>query len=61
MFDDDQRVQELMRSSDAALAFGESVGSWPAFPDSAAALGRLKGLELKLVILSNVDNHSFSQ
>lgn len=46
---------------DAAQAFGESVGSWPAFPDSAEALGRLKQLGLKLVVLSNVDNHSFSE
>ena len=51
----------LKGREDAALAFGESVGSWPAFGDSSAALGRLKALGLKLVILSNVDNHSFAE
>lgn len=43
-----------------ALKFGESVGEWPAFPDSAAALQRLKK-HYKLYILSNVDRHSFSK
>lgn len=41
-----------------ALAFGGSVGDWPAFPDSAAALAYLKGF-YKLIILSNVDRASF--
>jgi 2-haloacid dehalogenase len=40
-------------------AFGASVGDWPAFPDSAAALAYLKGF-YKLVILSNVDRGSFA-
>jgi 2-haloacid dehalogenase len=38
--------------------FGASVGDWPAFPDSAAALQYLKQ-HYKLVILSNVDRESF--
>ena len=42
--------------SQAALdtAFGASVPHWPAFPDTAEALRRLK-TRYKLVILSNVD------
>ena len=40
-------------------AFGGSVGSWPAFADSAAALARLKE-RFRLVILSNVDRASFA-
>ncbi len=42
------------------LAFGRSVGDWPAFPDSATALRYLKE-HYKLVILSNVDRASFSE
>ncbi|TWU74844.1 hypothetical protein ED733_001238 [Metarhizium rileyi] len=40
--------------------FGASVGEWPAFPDSVAALGRLSKF-YKLVILSNVDRGSFAK
>jgi 2-haloalkanoic acid dehalogenase type II len=40
-------------------AFGGSVGDWPAFADSAAALAYLKQF-YKLVILSNVDRNSFA-
>ena len=43
----------------AGRAFGASVGAWPAFPDSADALGYLKR-HYKLVILSNVDRGSFA-
>ena len=39
--------------------FGASVGNWPAFPDSADALRRLKE-RFKLIILSNVDRDSFA-
>jgi 2-haloalkanoic acid dehalogenase type II len=39
--------------------FGASVPDWPAFADSASALGRLKR-HYQLVILSNVDRASFS-
>jgi 2-haloacid dehalogenase len=41
-------------------AFGASVPEWPAFPDSAAALARLKQ-RFKLIILSNVDRASFAE
>ncbi|KAK8869514.1 haloacid dehalogenase, type II [Kwoniella newhampshirensis] len=51
----------LWADDDAAQAFGSSVGSWPAFPDSGGALGKLHKLGLKLIILSNVDNESFSE
>jgi len=40
-------------------AFGASVGDWPAFPDSAAALARLKR-HYRLFVLSNVDRKSFA-
>lgn len=43
----------------AASRFGDSVASWPAFPDSHSALTRLKA-RYRLVILSNVDRKSFS-
>jgi len=39
--------------------YGESIKDWPAFPDTANALGYLKQY-YKLVILSNVDNQSFA-
>jgi len=41
------------------LAYGRSIGDWPAFPDSVEALQYLKR-HYKLVILSNVDNQSFA-
>src|SRR5437763_7309069 len=40
-------------------AYGRAIRNWPAFPDSAEALAYLKN-HYKLVILSNVDNESFS-
>ncbi|KAF2248290.1 HAD-like protein [Trematosphaeria pertusa] len=40
-------------------AFGDSVGKWPVFPDTVEALKRLSKV-YKLVVLSNVDNTSFS-
>jgi 2-haloalkanoic acid dehalogenase type II len=43
-----------------AEAFGASVGDWPAFPDSAEALARLKR-RFKLIILSNIDRASFAR
>lgn len=45
---------------EAAEAFGQSVGNWPAFPDSAEALRYLKQ-HFRLVILSNVDRESFAR
>ena len=41
-------------------AFGLSVGDWPAFPDTPAALIELKR-HFKLVILSNVDRQNFAR
>jgi 2-haloacid dehalogenase len=43
-----------------AQSFADSMGSWPAFPDSSAALAQLSSLGLKLVVLSNVDKKSFA-
>jgi 2-haloacid dehalogenase len=44
---------------DECVDYGRSVGDWPAFSDTVAALRYLKQ-HYKLVILSNVDNDSFS-
>jgi 2-haloalkanoic acid dehalogenase type II len=43
-----------------AVAFGSHIGSWPAFPDTVAALKSLK-TRYKLVILSNIDNDSIAR
>ena len=45
---------------EAARDFGQSVGDWPAFPDSATALRHLKR-HFELIILSNVDRASFAR
>lgn len=45
-------------SVEQSEAFGKSIGSWPAFPDTVAALYRLSKY-YKLVVLSNVDRESF--
>lgn len=42
-----------------AEQFGQSVGKWPAFPDTVDALKRLSKY-YKLVVLSNVDRESFN-
>ena len=42
-----------------ARAFGQSVGNWPAFSDTPAALQYLKR-HYRLVIISNVDRASFA-
>lgn len=44
---------------DECINYGKSIKDWPAFPDTAEALRYLKQ-HYKLVILSNVDNESFS-
>ena len=41
------------------VTYGRSIGDWPAFADSCAALAYLKK-HFKLVILSNIDNASFA-
>ncbi|KAL8991353.1 MAG: hypothetical protein Q9169_007888 [Polycauliona sp. 2 TL-2023] len=46
-------------SETASQRFGDSVGSWPAFPDTLAALKRLQK-HFKLVVLSNTDRDSFA-
>jgi len=46
--------------SDAAVAdFSASVGEWPAFPDTAAALRRLAG-RFRLGVLTNCDDDLFA-
>ncbi|KAJ6098466.1 hypothetical protein N7467_000001 [Penicillium canescens] len=47
-------------SQEECNQFGESVGSWPAFPDTVDALKRLSK-HYKLVVLSNVDRASFAK
>jgi 2-haloacid dehalogenase len=47
-------------SDEEATEFGASVGSWPAFDDTADALRRLQQ-HFRLVILSNVDRASFAR
>src|ERR1035437_1159991 len=42
-----------------AAAFGGSVADWPAFPDSAAALARLK-TRFRLGVLTNCDDDLFA-
>ncbi len=42
-----------------AATFGRSVPSWPAFPDSAAALARLRG-RFRLGVLTNCDDDLFA-
>jgi 2-haloacid dehalogenase len=49
----------LPTSQEADRAFGRSVGEWPAFADSAAALAYLAQF-YTLVVLSNVDRRSFA-
>lgn len=47
-------------TEEESLQFGESVGHWPAFPDTVEALKRLSK-QYKLVVLSNVDKFSFAK
>ncbi|SAK56266.1 haloacid dehalogenase [Caballeronia hypogeia] len=48
----------VAHTSDEAVAYGQTVGDWPAFPDSASTLQYLKKY-FRLVVVSNVDNASF--
>jgi len=48
------------QSWEECIAYGQSVGNWPAFPDTVESLRYLKQ-HYKLVILSNVDNDSFAR
>lgn len=47
-------------TADDSAAFGASIGTWPAFPDTVDALRRLSR-RYKLVVLSNVDRASFAK
>ncbi|MBC8741497.1 haloacid dehalogenase type II [Paraburkholderia sp. UCT31] len=49
----------LPYTHEECVAYGQSIGNWPAFADSAVALQYLKK-HYKLVILSNIDNESFT-
>ena len=49
----------LETNADLDSDFANSVGQWPAFPDTADALRYLK-TRFKLVILSNIDQESFA-
>jgi 2-haloalkanoic acid dehalogenase type II len=46
-------------SDEDSRVFGQSAGTWPAFPDTVGALRRLSK-HYKLVVLSNVDRQSFA-
>lgn len=46
-------------SDEAATRFGGSVADWPAFPDSAEALARLK-TRYKLAVITNCDTDLFA-
>jgi 2-haloacid dehalogenase len=49
----------LATSDEMDVRFGQSIGHWPAFPDTADALRVLKR-HYKLVVLSNVDRAGFA-
>jgi 2-haloalkanoic acid dehalogenase type II len=55
-----QRLGLPAPSQEESIQFGESVGTWPAFPDTVDALRRLHK-HYKLVVLSNVDRASFTR
>lgn len=47
-------------SQEDQVAFGHSIGDWPAFPDTVEAL-KVLSKYYKLFVLSNVDNASFER
>lgn len=51
---------DLEHNEDFERELAGSVGSWPPFPDTVAALKQLKKTH-KLVIVSNVDRRSFAE
>lgn len=55
-----QRLGLPTPTEQQSKSFGESVGNWPAFPDTVPALHRLSK-HYKLVVLSNVDRESFAK
>ncbi|MBL9124183.1 MAG: haloacid dehalogenase type II [Planctomycetaceae bacterium] len=48
-------AQGVALSATEAERLGDTIGSWPPFPDTSAALGRL-GARYQLAILSNIDD-----
>jgi 2-haloacid dehalogenase len=52
-------VWGVARNNDEDKRFGNAIGDWPAFPDTAEALQYLKQ-HYRLIILSNVDRRSFA-
>ncbi|KAI0141922.1 HAD-superfamily hydrolase [Xylariaceae sp. FL1272] len=50
----------LSSTDEEKVAFGSTVGIWPAFPDTVEAL-RVLGKRYKLIVLSNVDRESFER
>ncbi|RMZ77160.1 hypothetical protein DV737_g4490, partial [Chaetothyriales sp. CBS 132003] len=46
-------------TEEESIKFGQSIGLWPAFPDTVDAIERL-GKHFKMVPLSNVDRASFA-
>lgn len=55
-----KRLGLKIPSQEESQQFGESIGNWPAFPDTVDALKRLSQ-QYKLVVLSNVDRESFAK
>jgi 2-haloacid dehalogenase len=51
--------QGVEATADEMSAFGASVGEWPAFPDSTAALGRL-AKRFRLGVITNCDDDLFA-
>ncbi|KIV84671.1 haloacid dehalogenase, type II [Exophiala sideris] len=47
-------------SKEDQQAFGQSIGDWPAFPDTVDAM-KVLGKYYKVFVLSNVDNASFER
>jgi len=54
----DLGIQDVSRADQ--VAFGRSIGDWPAFPDTVEAM-QVLAKHYKLFVLSNVDNASFSR
>ena len=52
--------QGVEATADEISEFGGSVGEWPAFPDSAAALGRL-AKRFRLGVITNCDDDLFAR
>ncbi len=53
------RGYDVAPTDGAVAAFGASVAGWPAFPDSAAALARLK-TRFRLGVITNCDDDLFA-